>query len=369
MRESLARIARACDAEPNKAYGSLFASLNREYMKDEGFEPYRRILREVILDHWPIAAGKELLGQVVEERRLHSLVMASQETGIGPGVLGHFLVEAGALPGDDDRPPRRRLFDAKSYADLLTEIPTLVGPITIREAIGATKMELEAFEKEGLLIPRTRVAKGKNPWQISDGVDFVARLCQRAIPIADNAPEWETLLLARKRTRVSLRDQVDAIHDKRLTLGKRSAVRGLHGLVVRKSEVDHLRISRTRNSLPKVENVAKSGQPALMSVAEFGRFVGLRDRGNFISLIEAGHTPAARHTTPKTGREQYLLSAEEIASFHARFVTLTTLSDKTGNHRNTLKSLLEASRVARFVPGDQDFGPVFLREEAIKALR
>ena len=76
-----------------------------------------------------------------------------------------------------------------------------------------------------------------------------------------------------------------------------------------------------------------------------------------------------RHTNPTTGREQYWLSAEEIASFHARFVTLTTLSDETGNHRNTLKSLLEASRVARFVPGDQNFGPVFLREEAIKALQ
>jgi hypothetical protein len=114
---------------------------------------------------------------------------------------------------------------------------------------------------------------------------------------------------------------------------------------------------------------AEAMRTGLMSAAEFGRSVGLRDHGSFISLIEAGHTPAVRHTNPKAGREQYWLSAEEIASFHARFVTLTTLSDETGNHRNTLKSLLEASRVARFVTGDQGFGPVFLREEAIKALR
>lgn len=227
------------------------------------------------------------------------------------------------------------------------------------------------FQRDGRTCPAAFVqfAKVKNPWRISDGVGFIAGLCQRAIPIADNAPEWETLLLARKRTRVSLRDQVDAIHDKRLTLGKRSEVRGLHGLVVKKSEVDRLRISRTMNSHPKAENVAKSGHPGLMSAAEFGPSVGLRDHGNFISLIEAGHTPAVRHTNPETGREQYWLSAEEIASFHARFVTLTTLSDETGNHRNTLKSLLQASRGPRFVPSDQDFGPVFLREEAIKALR
>ncbi|MFZ7091495.1 TniQ family protein [Primorskyibacter sp. 2E233] len=364
VRASLARIARACDAEPNKAYGPLFPSLNRDYAEDEGFATYRCLLRDVILDHWPIAAGKELLGEVVEQRRVHSLATASQETGLGPGVLEHFLVEAGALPVDDDRPRRRRLFDAKDYADLLNEIPTLVGPIAMREAIGATKKELDAFEKEGLLVPRTRVAKVKNPWRISDGVDFVAGLAEQAVPIAKNDRDWETLLLARKRTRVSLREQLDAIHGKRLALGKRGGVRGLHGLVVRKSEVDRLRAS-----LLKPENDAKSGEPRLMSAAEFGRSVGLRDHGYFISLIEAGHTPAVRHTNPKTGRQQYWLSAEYIESYHERFVTLTTLSDETGRHRNSLKSLLEASHVARFAPGDQNFGAIFLREEAIAALR
>ncbi len=364
VRETLARIARACDAEPKKAYGSLFVSLNRTYLEEEGFASYRRLLRDVILEHWPVAAGKDLLGAVVEERRLHSLDTASQETGIGPGALEHFLVEAGALPGDDPRAPRRRVFDAKAYADLLSEIPTLVGPIAMREAIGATKMELDAFEKEGLLAPRTRVAKVKNPWRISDGVDFVANLFERATPVAKNDPGWETLLLARKRTKVSLRDQVEAIHDERLTLGKRAGVPGLHGFVVRKAQVDLLRTAQPQN-----ENFAKSGQPWMMSAAEFGRSVGLRDHGNFISLIEAGHTPAVRYMNPETRRLQYWLSAEHIASFHGRFVTLTTLSKETGHHRNTLKSLLEASRVARFAPGDQDFGPVFLREEAIKALR
>lgn len=363
VRETLARIARACEAEPRKAYGALFSRLNDEYVEEKGFGPYRRLLRDVILDHWPIAAGKDLLGEVVEERRLHSLTTASQETGIGPGVLEHFLVEAGALSGDDDRPQRRRLFDARTYHDLLSEIPTLVGSITMRESIGATKMELEAFEKEDLLVPRTRVAKVKSPWRIPDGAKFVADLYQEAVPVTENDDGWETLLLARNRTGLSLRYQVDAIHSKRIALGKRAGVRGLHGLVVRKSDVDSLRTSQSRQ-----KTVIETGLPGMMSAAEFGRSVGLRDHGYFISLIEAGHTPAAQQTNPRTGRQQYWLSARNIAAFHERFVTLTTLSDETGHHRNTLKSLLKASRVARFAPGDQDFGPVFLRAEAIAAL-
>ncbi len=45
------------------------------------------------------------------------------------------------------------------------------------------------------------------------------------------------------------------------------------------------------------------------------------------------------------------------------------MSNETGHHRNTIKSLLEASRVARFAPRDQDFGALHLLEKAIGALQ
>jgi hypothetical protein len=74
-------------------------------------------------------------------------------------------------------------------------------------------------------------------------------------------------------------------------------------------------------------------------------------------------------THPRTQRIQYRLRAEDIASFRRRFVTLTTLIEETGLHRNTLKSLLAASHVKRFAPNGQDFGPVYLRSETVKALK
>jgi hypothetical protein len=44
----------------------------------------------------------------------------------------------------------------------------------MRQAMGATKHELEALEADGVLVPRTRVAKVKSPWRLSDGTAFVA---------------------------------------------------------------------------------------------------------------------------------------------------------------------------------------------------
>ncbi|MCF8487177.1 MAG: TniQ family protein [Rhodobacteraceae bacterium] len=234
-----ARATGALD-EAGKAFGPLYSRLNRDYLHDSGFDPFRDILRDCILENWPIGSGETVLGRVVPERRLHSVTTAATETGIGTKVLEHFLVEAGAIAADDPRPQSRRLFDAKVYAGLMAEIPTLVGPIAMRTAMGATRMELAALAEEGLLIPRTRFEKVKNPWRISDGVAFVAGLSAGARYVAEDDTEWQTLLLACRRSGVPLSELIRAIGDQRLTVGQRAGVTGFHGIVVPKSDVDVL---------------------------------------------------------------------------------------------------------------------------------
>ncbi len=264
----------------------------------------------------------------------------------------------------DVRPSSRRLFDAQKYAELLAEIPTLVGPKAMREAMGATLSELSALEDENHLIPRTRIAKVKNPWRISDGTTFVAEILIRAILVEDDNNSWENLLLARRRSEVGLSNLIQAIRAGQISVGQRTGVSGFHGIVVHNSEVDLLASSRLEPQ--KTNEIPPPGE---ISAAEFGRTVGLRDHGRFIALVEAGHTPGFQCIHPSTKRIQYRLSANDISSFHLRLVTLTTLIEETGYHRNTLKSLLAATRVNRFSPEGQDFGPVYLREEAIKALK
>ena len=363
IREALDRLAASASGPldaPAKAFGSLYSGLARDYSGEDGFDPYRRILRECVLDHWPIAPWDVLLGEVVAERRLHSLVSASKETGVGAQVIGHFLIEAGAIQEQDARPPSRRVFDARAHSGLLAEIPTLVGPIAMREAIGATRQELVALEEEGILVPRTHVSKVKNPWRIPDGVAFVARLRAGAVPVAEDDDGWETPLLARKRTDVGLADLIGAIREGRLAAGLRAGVSGLHGVVVQKREVDVLALE-----IEAAENSVGDDSSRLIGAAEFGRSVGLRDLGKFTALIEAGHTPATESRNPKTGRMQYFLSTDDVSSFHERFVTLTTLSIETGRHRNTLRKIVAPPRISRFAPDGRDFGSVYLRAEAV----
>jgi len=181
-----------------------------------------------------------------------------------------------------------------------------------------------------------------------------------AVPVEDENKDWETLLLAFRRSGVALAGLAQAIRDKHLTVGQRAGVVGFHGIVVLKSEVDVI-AAPLQSARVQVFGDA-SGD---ITIAEFGRSVGLRDGGVFLAMIEAGHVSAYKIINSRTGRPQYRMTSEDMAAFHRRFVTLTTLSSETGHHRNTLKGLLAARKITPFSPGGQYFGSVYLRREVV----
>jgi len=365
IREALDQIAAtATDAqdEPSKTFGPLYTRLNRDYVKEATFDPFRKLLRECVLDHWPYASGDVILGEALPQRRKHSLRTAASETGVGAKVLEHFLIEAGAITENDPRPESRKLFDAESHADLLAEVPTLVGPIAMRQAIGATKMELIALEEADVLRPRTRVKKVKNPWRISDGVLLVNELSSGAIPVQADDTRWETLLRACRRREIGLGDLIARIRDKSMTVGQRTGEAGFHGIVVPRSEVDAIA------SMPRAIPEDVSEELRGMAAAEFGRSVGLRDGGVFQSMIEAGYVPASKIINPRTKRSQYWMTPEDMATFRRQFATLTTLVAETGLHRNSLKGQIASGRVTRFSPEGRHFGAVYLRDDVTDVL-
>lgn len=108
----------------------------------------------------------------------------------------------------------------------------------------------------------------------------------------------------------------------------------------------------------------KSAMPGVMSAAGFGRKVGLRDKGYFLALVDEGHTPATRIKQPTTGRDQLRVTEADIAEFHRRFLTPTTITAEFGLHRNTIFAAFRETGVVPFAPDGRDFGSLYLRSEA-----
>lgn len=324
-------------------------------MDDSGFDPFRKILRECILDVWPVEAGTSILGEVIPERRLHSVLTASREAGIGAGVLSLHLTEAGAIAPDDKRANSRKTFDAKKYAALLAEIPGLVGPGAMCRAMGATHTELAALEAADILAPRTRNPRIKTPWRISDGLALVAELSRNAHEVTSGDMSWERIQDAHARRGIGVEKVVAAIRSGSLSIGRREGGIGYRALLVRRTEINRI--------APRIRRQKTTETIGVMSAAAFGRSVGLRNHGYFLALTEAGHTPSTPATSPNTGQAQLRMTEQDIADFHRRFVTVATLSTETGLHRNTLRRRLPAHGVKPFSSEGHDFGAVYLRKD------
>lgn len=334
--------------------GSLFETLERLYRDDDRFDGFREILRRKLLRIWPIAAGDMLLGKPVPERRLHSLITASKQTGMGPAVLNDFLTEAGAFGADDKRQNARKTFDAGRFQPLLEEIPTLIGPIEMRKAMGATRAELMSLEAEGILVPRTKVPTIKSPWRLSDGLDLVAELDNLAAPLDIEAKDWETLQLAHRRSELPLAQLISAIRDGMLPVSKHPDVFGYHGFVVDRRDVDQL----ADQSQDRPDPTPMDGE---INATAFARSVGVRHNGAFLALIAGGHTPATEVLNPTTRRQQLRMTDRDIAAFIEKFTTPTLMSKEFGLHRNTILAALSAERITPFQPDGANFGPVYLR--------
>ncbi|MHA3980094.1 TniQ family protein [Halovulum sp. GXIMD14794] len=345
-------------AKPSGAFGTLYGLLSVDKRDDEQFDAFRDILREFILDTWPVATGQFVLGREVQERRLHSVGSAAQEAGMTPELVEQILVHSGALPEDDDRPALRRTFNAKLYAELLEVLPNLVGPRELRKAMGATRTQLDSLVEDGVLVPRIDMKTLKSPWLLTDGTNLVAELQGSAVKQEGPDSAWETIQNAQKRSGVRVGTIISAIRSGDLRVAKCAAPAGYGGLLVPKAEIDKMVVSTA--ALPG---------DAAMSAAVFGRKIGMRNNNRFSRLVEAGHTPGRWMRHPKTNVRSLYLSETDIAAFHARFFTLPTMAAEFGEHRQTLLAKLRAAGIKPYAPDGEDYGFLYLRKDVESVLR
>ena len=304
------------------------------------------------------------MGQVVAERRLHSVITAAQETGIGAGAMDQLLTDAGVFSRDDDRPRRRKTFSAHEYKALLAKVATLATTSEMAAAMGATQKEVKALHRGGVLTPRIDRTEISARWRISDGIALVAELDALAVLLTEDDPDWISLNIASSRTQQPAAKIIEAIRSHELQVARVAGTQGYSTLMVNEGRVSNWR----RNLLKQAKQQATTTADTISS-AEFARSIGLRDGRLFLAFIKAGYGQATEVTHSYTKQIQARMTKAQIESFHERFVTPTTLAQETGLHRNAILARLRGAGVEKFAPGGQDFGAIYLRQEALPALK
>jgi hypothetical protein len=365
FREALRDLARSSGGTqiaPRQTFGKLYVALD-DYLTDAAFDPFRTMLRECILETWPVAAGERVLGEVLPARRLHNPSTAATEIGVSKKLVEQILTDAGALPAADPRPSALRTFDASEYAWLLAEIPALVGRGDMLAAIGATEAQLRTLRDENIIRPLTKHPRVKAPWRLADGLALVAELRALTQPGPTDGSGWEVLQFAKQRTGLPVGAMLNAIRERRMRLARDPRQSGYRSFMVLKAEVDSL--AGARPHVRRRDNTTPAGQPASV----FANSIGMRRRGWYPALHEAGHAPAFWIRHPVTRRAVLYVAEDDKTDFHRRFMTPTTMQSEFGLHRQTCTARLRAAGVRPFTPDGVDFGPLYLRQEAEPVLQ
>ncbi|MTH60905.1 TniQ family protein [Paracoccus litorisediminis] len=333
---------------PQKRFGVLYGNLNR-YHTGLAYLPFRTILRDHIISTWPIAAGQQILGEALPERRLHSVLTAARETGYSPERVRAILAAHGHVPAKSEGKINAwEVFPASPAMDLLRRVGQGVTVKAVQQALNITPSQINTLRMSGYLEPSVS-GNGHRPlWDLAAAETFLGKLSAGAVPVEANAPDWEEIGALALRLRIPPGDIIRMRFEGRLaSIGARRGVPGYRGIVVRPSEVE-AKLARSIEDHLNIEDLSKR--------------IGLR-WPQARRLVMAGLTPSTILRNPASGAMQHYISLEDLTAFRSRFVTLLTLAEEMGVHWQKLSGPVRKLGIPRFQHDGKEFGQLYARSD------
>ncbi|MBB1499272.1 TniQ family protein [Paracoccus sp. MC1862] len=138
-----------------KVFGRFYEWLSStKGKKDPG--DIKRILREHIFDTMEVAAGEEILGATLKERRLHSVRSLASEVNLNSRTLRNFLASRGLVPADEAL-SEYHVFDANAGRTIAASVCRSIHVISLPKALNCTRPQADQLLAERIL---TRVGGG-----------------------------------------------------------------------------------------------------------------------------------------------------------------------------------------------------------------
>ena len=335
---------------PKKIFPHLYDRLAYDYRDDPNYEAFCKILRDHMLETWPLALGDDLLGEPVLERCLHSVKSAAEMDGIDQRRLRKMLDAAGLIPDAQvSRPDAWCVFDAKSATPFLYQAVTLLDTKAFAANMGLSRSQFDLLVEEGILHPEIEGAQVKARWNPATGRALLETLMTGATPLREAHHGWCALSKSAQRLKITPGTILRAILDHRLTRIARLTDRdGFAALYV-----DHDEVSALLGAEP----------PPAMSLETFAKSVGIGRPSLLRRLVVNGHTPTTKLLNPRTRAMQRYVTQSDADVFHARFFTPRTASLHFHRSWQSLNAELRKQGISTFSLDGEDYGMLWRRAE------
>lgn len=127
-------------------FGRLYEVLcSKKTAKEMG--DIKRIVREHIFDTVAVPAGESVLGEHLEERRLHTVASLAKEARLHPKTLGYVLMAKGLVKAED----LTGAFDAHAGKAVAASVRRLVHVISLPETLNCSRPQADSLLDERIL--------------------------------------------------------------------------------------------------------------------------------------------------------------------------------------------------------------------------
>ena len=208
------------------AYGKLYTPILScliERRMDPEFDEIRKLVREFILDNFPVSPGTSILGEPCTEARVFTVHTASKHFGVPISRLTRQLRSEGLLGTrptnikSDGSSPISKVQMAASVA----EVRKLLSVKQAQSVIGADRYVMERLCAAGLLVPHFADDGGMPMFHHDEVMRFVKRLQDAATTIRKPSRYWRPITSAAARTHCSTAWIISQVFDGKLELAAR----------------------------------------------------------------------------------------------------------------------------------------------------
>ncbi|TNC72730.1 TniQ family protein [Rubellimicrobium roseum] len=315
---------------PQARYAPLHTWATSQAGKSPEFEPLRAILRQHILDRWPLRPGTRVLGHKVTEWQRHSIRTASIEWGIHARTLRRILAAGGLVAESaDERGDAAEIF---SVEDALPLVAAHVGGLTFEKArarLDMSRSQMDALIQAGLLVP-TRASAGMRPrFKEAEIARFEAAIEARLVPYGERQA-GVSIPLAVKMAKASAAAALSAILDGKLPVSRRPGATGYLNLVV---------------NAERLRQIVHGPPPThYYSYSEACTYLGLPAKA-LKRLIDLRLLRSQAGQVPNTSLAMTQIDRASVEAFHKAYVSLARLARELGQSKSELAAALTTHRI------------------------
>ncbi|WP_299027989.1 TniQ family protein [uncultured Sulfitobacter sp.] len=344
---------------PQMAFGRFYQWLQFN-KNNRPAGPIRDVAREFILDHFPIEAGANLMGAIVDKQRFHSVYSLARKTGDHPKTINRAVILIGLAEGDLEKASASIVFDAEAAESLMDRVRTSISVSALKGYLNCNRVQAQQLAQTGML-PRL-LPEGRKSLGVLTGIaredadEFLDKLMGAAESVTSASEGMSDIVAAAETSRWPAMDIVRGILS---GLFKRVEVVNpelkFKGILVDPVEV---RMTLKRNQLK-----------GCVGIEEAVQLIGMPQQGlnNLLRMRNADGVPyiTERLVNNAKGVSVRLFALDEIRAFRRDYVSLTEIAEAEECYPKIMKVKLDDRGLVPVAPR-YELGRVWYRRADLK---